>query len=388
MQRPIDALVTGFTKSPDLIARSLAPLRRLKHEGVLRDIHCVTWDSPELDPFVAPLSDIGEIKLTRVPQPDAKGGPNQRGVVLQVENLKAALALIPDDSLILKWRLDFVARHGFLRDKIIGFTHYSGVPDRECFGVKMPKPVFQKKIWIPWADSNSPFFYEDAVFLGERRELELLARLPTKTDFEMLGHPHCGPYAHIVRYIKPFLGAYPLLNGYLRHLPLFRHDVNYRLKAVPYFLDNGFFWHILVAHAWILYSQFHVDIGEQSDMAFYANAVNRAANWSDFSTLKITTPYDASAGWRAGTKAGMALSSVSRVHGRLVDDGWQTALFTAQIPDLPRETLTALMANVAGCADGRLNEIEAEFYQGFERIYQDFHSAADRLHRNRSATAI
>jgi hypothetical protein len=43
MQRPVDALVTGFTKSPELLARSLDSLRRLKQEGIIRDIHCVTW---------------------------------------------------------------------------------------------------------------------------------------------------------------------------------------------------------------------------------------------------------------------------------------------------------------------------------------------------------
>lgn len=66
--KPVDALVTGFTKSPDLLARSLAPLRRLKHEGIIRNIHCVTWDSPELDVCVAPLNEVHEVQLTRMPQ--------------------------------------------------------------------------------------------------------------------------------------------------------------------------------------------------------------------------------------------------------------------------------------------------------------------------------
>ena len=54
--KPVDALVTGFTKSPELLDRSLAPLRRLKQENIIREIHCVTWDGAELDPYVAPLA--------------------------------------------------------------------------------------------------------------------------------------------------------------------------------------------------------------------------------------------------------------------------------------------------------------------------------------------
>lgn len=376
MQRPVDALVTGFTKSPDLLARSLAPIRRLKHEGLIRNIHCVTWDTAELDACVAPLADLPEIQLTRVAQPNVTGSPNQRGVVYQVENLKAALALTSHDALILKWRPDFVARHGFLREKIVNFPQYSIVPARQCLGVTMPAPVFGNKVWIPWADSNSPFFFEDAVFLGARRDVEKLAVSPSSSDLALLGHPHCGAYAHIFRYARPFLAAYPLLKGYVNSIRYFRHELDYRHVSVPYFLGNGFFWYVLIAHAWILHSQFHVDIGEQADLKFYANAANRDADWSDVSSLRNTTPYDTSAGWRTGTKAGMALPSMSRAYGRLMDDDWQRALFTTGVLDLPREMLASLMANVAGCPDGRLNEIEADFYREFDRIYRAFQPTA------------
>lgn len=250
------------------------------------------------------------------------------------------------------------------------------MPARQCLGVTMPPPVFQHKIWIPWADSNSPFFYEDAVFMGTRRDIEKLALPLTAMDKENLGHPHCGAYAHILRYARPFLSGYPLLRNYLRNIRYFRHDIDYRLKAVPFILDDGFFWHLLIAHAWILHSQFHVDVGAPGDLAFYANNVNKSADWNDFSTLATSTPYDDAENWRINTKAGLAIHSLSRVFGRLMDDSWQQALFTADLPDLPRDTLIALMANIAGCADGRLDGIEAEFYRGLERLHSDFHAPA------------
>lgn len=54
MTQIADATVTGFAKSPRLVAPSFAPLRQLRSEGLLRHIHYVTWDSTDLDSFVAP----------------------------------------------------------------------------------------------------------------------------------------------------------------------------------------------------------------------------------------------------------------------------------------------------------------------------------------------
>ena len=122
MSRAADAIVLGFSKAPLLIERSLAPLRRLKQEGVLRHLHYVTWDSADIDPHVAPIQAMPEVTMTRVPQPVAEGTPYQKTIVFQIHNLEAALALIPeDDTIVLKSRLDFVADVEFLRDKIENF---------------------------------------------------------------------------------------------------------------------------------------------------------------------------------------------------------------------------------------------------------------------------
>jgi hypothetical protein len=374
MQRAVDVVVTGFTKSPVLPAKSLAPLRRLQQDGMVRHIHCVTWDSPQIDAYAAALGDVPGVTVTRLPQPETCGNGNQRGLVYQLRNLEAGLALLPreKDALVLKWRPDFVAEHAFLRDKLLDFENWSAVPDSTCFGVKMPPALFGNRLWLPWADSNSPFFFEDAVFLGTQRDVANMVTPVTPGDLEILGDAACGSYAHVVRYAKPFLPRYPLLGNYLRHFRYFRHDVKYRHELLPFMIHNGFFWHLLVANAWVLHSQFHVDSGAPGDLAFYANAVNRRADWSDFSGLQVSSPYDDIAQWRAGSKAGLAVPSISRAFGRLVDDGWQKALLTGGTPDMPQGTLAPLMENIARCRDGRLAGIEAEFYQGVERIYRAF----------------
>ncbi len=374
MARPTDVIVTGFVKSGTLLKRSLAPLGRLQDEGIIRHIHCVTWDDAEFDPWVAPVKTIPGVKLTRVPQPKAEGTAFQRGVIYQVENLAAGLKLLPDDgALVLKWRPDFIASHSFLRKKLLEFDQVCQPPANVCLGVAMPPRAFDAKLWIPWADSNSPFFYEDAVFLGLRRDVEKMVTPLVPADLEIMGDPYCGSYTHAVRFGKPFLTRYPLFENHFRFYRLFPHDMEYRRRLVPYLVDSGFYWHVLIAHAWILHSHFHVDIGAPGDLAFYANAVNRDADWSRFETLTVTSPYNDVTGWRKGTEPGKALTSVGRAFGRIMDDRWQNAIFTQALEDLPRDTLVPMMENVARCRDGRLNELEAEFYREVESICQRYH---------------
>ncbi len=360
-----DAIVTGFVKSPALLRRSLAPLLQLKQEGVLRSIACVTWDSAEIDPHVAPLADMPEVSLVRVPQPLVQGTANQRGVAYQIRNLDVALSHIPgEDPLVLKSRPDFVVDVDFLRSKIANFDALCKVADGQtAWGVKMPKPVLQHKIWIPWADSNQPFFYEDAMFLGRKKDLRKLVTPLTREDIDILGDPFCGQFAHIVRYSKIFVPRYPLFAEYLRNYRYFVNDVDYRLQLVPHLTNDGFFWHVLIAHAWILHTQFHIDAGRQGEILFYANNVNQNADWSNPESLRNATPYDYIDTWRKGTKPEAVLPSVRRSYGRLADDAWPTALFTREAPDFPRATLKRILENVTACRDGRLKAIENDFYR-------------------------
>ncbi|MGZ5920359.1 MAG: hypothetical protein ACXWLT_01170 [Rhizomicrobium sp.] len=376
--RPVDALITGFVKSPVLLEQSLAPIRALRFDGLIRHIHYVTWDSAELDPYLEPLALMGDVKLTRVPQPDVQGNGNQRGVVYQVRNLEAGLNLLRgEDGLVLKSRPDFVPAAALLRDKIMNFDRLCAPVDRQApNGVVMPAPVLANKIWIPWADSNQPFFFEDAAFLGTQRDVRKLVTSLSAADIAMLGNTQNGSYAHVVRYAKIFTGAWPLFAGYLAHYRYFVNDLEYRRRLLLEALDDGFFWHLLIAHAWILYSQFHVDAGEPNALRFYANTVNGDADWSRPETLRLANPYDDIANWRGDTRPGEATHSIRRCYGRLVDDAWQTQLFTKPMPDFPDETLSGLMAHAAACSDGRLAGIERDFYARLDRFYRGFWAEA------------
>ncbi|HEX4861788.1 MAG TPA: hypothetical protein VFV07_11165 [Rhizomicrobium sp.] len=372
MQRKADAIVTGFAKSRELAELSLVPLLRLRQENVLRRVVCVTWDTPEIDAYAGWVENLPGVTLARVPQPQTSGTGNQRGIVYQTESLRAALSLLPQDGEVtLKSRPDYVFDTAFLRRKIAAFDSWSTTPPRAIFGVVMPKPVLQSRIWIPWADSNQPFYYEDAAFIGARRDLHRLVTQLTAQDVATLGDETCGSFVHAVRYAKPFLGDYPLFQRYLREYRYFASALEYRRKLVQHIVNDGFFWHMLIAHAWILHSHFHVDAGEQGELRFYSNNANRDvdADWTDPAALNLANPYDHLQQWRAWSRPGQAYPGIYRPYGRLLDDAWQRAFFTAELSDFPRATLVRILQNVASCRDGRLEKIEDDFYRGLA----DFH---------------
>lgn len=370
MIRATDAIVTGFTKNVELCRRAFAPLLELCQQGVIRNIHYVTWDSEALDEFVAPVSQLG-VAIARVPQPDASGNPNQRGIVYQTHNLEAALAQIADpDMLVVKLRPDFIFRTEFLKNKLRDFdTLCAPAAKKHAWGVAMPRSPFSHKIWLPWADANQPFFYEDAAYIGLKRDLEKLVTPDVEKRTALLADMNCGSLAHVLRYIDAFIPHFPIFKRYVENYGAFVNDIEYRKKLVPLLLQDGFFWHLIVAHSWILHTSFHIDCGEPGDLRFFPNTVN--TEWDDVEKLKLTPPYDHIAMWREGTKAGTeAMPAVMRVYGRLMDDAWPRSLFAAKVADLPDGMIGRLARGVALYHTGCLKELEGAFYEKLSALHR------------------
>lgn len=374
MSRATDAIVLGFSKAPLLVERSFAPLRRLKQEGVLRNIHYVTWDGADIDAHVAPVLNMPEVKVTRVPQPAADGTPYQKTIVYQIHNLEAALPLIPeDDTLVLKSRTDFVADADFLRDKIENFDLDCEIDtDPAPLGVEMPKPIFRSKIWTPWADASQPFFYEDAAFLGRKDDLRHLTLPVSRADLDMLEMEPCYHYYHIVRFAKAFLPAYPMFKRYLKNYQFITNNMPYRMEMLRHAVKNPFFVYLMIAHAWILHTHFHVDAGEQGDLRFFPNTRNKDTDWSKPDAWNVAFPYDEVRKWRSTQFPGRLVLQLMRPFARLMDDQWQNALFTREINDISQATLKTMLENIAHARDGRLKKFERAFYEDLERYYRTY----------------
>jgi hypothetical protein len=373
MTRPVVAIVTGFTKCHELLERSFTPLRGLKAKGVINRILYMTWNTQEIDTYAAPAARMPDVELVRVPQPEISGPSCRINVVYQIRNLEAALALVPEkDALIVKLRPDFIADEEFLRAKIVDFDTLCAPSNLgKQFGVSMPPPAFAAKVWIPWADANQPFFFEDAAFIGLKRDIEKLASRGAERHLDVITDRASGWFAHVARYGNVFAPSYPIFRRYMRDFRLFPADIEYRMVMIPALSEEAFFWYLLVANAWIMATNFHVDCGELDDLTFYTNEANPNADWSDFAKLKNGSPYDRVDMWRAGQKPGGVMPCAARAYARVVDDTWQYALFTQPVlTDLTPEDLRGVLRNLELYRHGIMANAENEFYRKLAGIYR------------------
>ncbi len=177
----------------------------------------------------------------------------------------------------------------------------------------------------------------------------------------ILAQPTPNSLVHVLRYVYAFLPHFPIFRRYVEEYAGFVNDLDYRRQLVSVLFADGFFWHLIAAHAWILWTSFHVDCGEAGDLAFYPNTVN--TDWSSFDRLKLALPYDQVAMWREGTHAGEGvLPGLLRAYGRLMDDAWADAFFTRTMNDIPPGMPGRLAQGVARQATGYLAAIEDAFY--------------------------
>jgi len=375
MRRPIDAIVTGFTRNAELARHAFAPLRQLRQEGLVRSIRYVTWSSDEIDALVAPIAAMADVETTRLPMPAAYGNARQKGVTWQVRNLDAALSLVPeDDALVLKLRPDFVIDASFLKSKLTTFETFSEIDTAaDAFGVSLPLPPFSRKIWIPWADANQPFFYEDAAFMGLKRDLKLLVPQDLENRLGILDDPACGTFVHVVRWGSVMVPRFPIFARYLQEFGGFLNDIAYRRTLIPVLLDDPFFWHLIVANAWILWTGFHIDCGKTGELLFFANNVNKDADWNKLRKLKTAPPYDDVARWRVATRANMGLlPAVDCLYGRLTDDAWPRAMFTLAHPDVPLATRAQISLVLSHYETGALSAVEDAFYEKLARHHRNW----------------
>jgi hypothetical protein len=279
-----------------------------------------------------------------------------------------------------------VIKSDFLRNKIVNFARDCGRVPTMALGVAMPKPVLRNKVWTPWADSNQPFFYEDAAFMGRKDDLRKFVVTLSRTDLAMLNVPMCDHYYHIVRFAKPFLERQPVFQRYLRHYRHFTSNMDYRGALMKHIVNGPYFLFLVVAHAWILYSQFHVDCGKLGDVLFYPNTRNKKTDWSNPGSWRQAFPYDDVDGWRETESAGWIVPNIGRPFGRLVSDAWQTALFEGDVGDLPRSTLAPMLEHISQSHDGRLEGLEAAFYEDLAKFHR--HNMVNHQPPKRAATPI
>lgn len=374
MSRPVVAIITGLVRNEVLMQASFAPILELKRRGLIQRIIYVTWDRPDLDDVLAPLAGNPDIEMIREPEPVLEAAAHRKGFICQQQNLKTALAQVSDpETLIVKLRPDFVFDVAFLAGKILGFDYLCAPSTLDKkLGIPMPPSPFKRKIWSPWGDANLPFFIEDGAFMGLRCDFEQLVPDVAVEQVMKYGDEHSTWIVNFARFGNPFVPDLPIFARYVREMRLFVQDVEYRRKMLQFALQDPYFWHLLIANAWVMATSFHIDCGYPGQLRFYPRKFAATFTPQLLDEGATYPPYDSIEGWRAGQVPGGIMACVSRPFARILDDSWQTALFTRPVPlDLTPENRTAVLLNLLQYRSGVLDEAEEAFYGALKRFYEE-----------------
>jgi hypothetical protein len=372
------AVVTGFTVHEPLMRKSFAPLLNLRRTGVLGRILYMTWDTAAIDAYVAPALEWPEVELVRIPQPDVTGTPHRRGFQYQSRNLAAVLKLVSDpDELVFKTRPDYLIDEAFLADKIASFDTWRTAPDfSHRIPPILPPSPFQARIWLPWADAT-PFFFEDAAFMGLAGDLARLCDPVADQLIQYCGDDCSVNVAHVLRFAVPFLEDYPIFLRYVRDFQLFRMELRYRRKTAPLFVNDPFFWHLAVANAWILANNFHVDCGHKGQLHMIESSTAQEGLGKPVEELCDHVVYRDVEIWRAAEEPGTFLPLLNCAGTRLMDDDWQTRLFSGPVEQgFTHENLLLILENLTRYRSGILRNLEETFYGALTALYKEFPNQA------------
>lgn len=367
------AVVTGYTTHAGLLQASFAPLIALRRAGVLERLVYVTWDDAGIDGHVAAVRDWPEAELIRIPRPVLTGAAYRTGFTYQNRTLAAGLAEISDaDTLVVKSRPDFIFDRDLLAGKIASFAHWRRPADFSHYvTVAMPPSPFAGRLWVPWATANLPFYIEDAAFIGLKRDLEKLATPEAEQMMALCEGEDTPLLAHCLRFLVPFLRSYPIFTRMLDSFHLFAMAPHYRRQFLDLALADAFFWHLLVAQAWILATCFHIDCGRQGQLRLVPSRTAEEYAGRPVGEIPDNMPYRDVEAWRQVQRPGTMLSLLMRMCARLVDEDWLQALFSAPVQSgCTHDDLLRLLANVADYRSGLLTDLEDAYYDKAEALFR------------------
>ena len=209
--------------------------------------------------------------------------------------------------------------------------------------------------------------------MGLKRDLALLVTREFEEQLGVLDDPDCGIFVHALRWGSIFLERFPIFERYLAEYGAFLNDIAYRKTLIPLLLDDPFFWHLIVANAWILWTGFHIDSGQSGDLLFFPNNINQDSDWSALARLKVAPPYDDLMRWRVASRVGVGLlPAVDCLYGRLTDNSWPHAMFTQSHSDVPVATRAQVALVLSHYHAGALQAVENAFYEKLARHHRNW----------------
>jgi hypothetical protein len=271
---------TGLPRMPKRFKQSVSEMNELMEKGLLESIHFVTWQG-RLDG----MSDLREhLRANGVvirEHGETKFG-GRSNIWHQMRALDIGLRNIPSECSVLKTRSDVHIDVDFLERLFAGEIGHMNEP--------AGSGVFENRIWVPWAEIQSPFMMCDFCFYGHRNDLTKLVNYDARYD--ALYHLVRG-VAATRRFIHPYLRTFSFLHSYLSKFkgPERDHDLLIdRHGLTEHRLQSPVFGAFLAFYYKCLLNDFYIDYSPvrfKNRRMFAGDNENEARYYDEF-TLNFT----------------------------------------------------------------------------------------------------
>lgn len=192
---PLNILVTGLLRTPERLRASIGDWSAMRSEGTAARVVMVTWESEaERDPdLCAELRDAG-VELIIRPDTKIRGIGN---IWPQMYSMEVGLDAFEPGDLIFKTRADLWLDPSFLA----GVARTPGYLDLDLPDGAARR--FERRVWIPWFERSTPFYWSDECFVGLASDLRVLINYDESYS---LRYPASCGVTHYRRFVHPFRG--------------------------------------------------------------------------------------------------------------------------------------------------------------------------------------
>ncbi len=204
------AVICGLVRDEAALAVKLDTLAEWRRQGVIDGVVLSTWaGEKERYSIVSEKLASGAFTLVEMDQPRLKAPGH---VIHQMKTLHYGLQAVPADAWVLKLRPDLGPISDIVRESILD-------PGLEPDGDDQWPDVFSSKILTPSAFLDQPYYINDIIYYGRRRDLQKLANFDLSTEYACTS---TAPEQFFYR--GAFAGRIPLFEAALQVLPHFAYN--------------------------------------------------------------------------------------------------------------------------------------------------------------------
>ena len=243
---PINILLCGLVRTPDLLLQSMRDFVKLRNEGLVDRVFFSTWKG-EVGKYESLREGLiaSGVSLIESDEPEYAG----TSIFHQMKTLESGLDRFGDDDRVLKTRCDVYIRPEFIAKLATDETYLKIDADDTDL-------VFQEKVWIPWFEITKPFYMGEECFFGRAGDLRKLVNYDVSYDVK---YDMDAGRGHIRRFIHPFLGPYPHLVEYLRSGAKTGHNTVHRFDILRRRCESEDFWYYLAFYYLIIRKYFRIE---------------------------------------------------------------------------------------------------------------------------------